>query len=117
VSLKESKLDESVEIELKDNTEVAEKFGFYKTQIVFSILKDRVDPSLKKYSEILNEKAFFSGAFPLKIIFSFLPNYELVLVNLESKNFFTADEILSKIVEDDSGSKLFNDPSKKLSIE
>jgi len=110
--LKESKLDEGVEIELKDNTDLAEKFGFYKTQIVFSILKDRSDPSLKRYSEMLNEKALSSGAFPLRIFFSFLSSHEIVLVNIESKSFFTADEILSKIVEDDSGTKLFNDPSK-----
>lgn len=113
-NLKETKVDENVEIELKENAEGAEKLGFFKIQIVFSILKDKQDSTLKKYSELLDEKSFFSGAYPLKFFFSYLESYDLVLVSLQSKTVFTTDEILSKVVGDEIGTKLFHDPSNDL---
>lgn len=112
MALKEAKLDENVEIELKENADAADKLGFFKTQIVFSVMKDRLDHSLKRYMEIVNEKSFFSGAYPLKFSFCFLPTFDIVLVSLENKHSFTTDEILSKIVDDDSGKRLFSNPSK-----
>jgi len=109
-NLKETKVDENIEIELKENAEGADKLGFFKIQIVFSILKDKQDVTLKKYSELLDEKSFFSGAYPLKFYFSYLESHDLVLVNLQSKTVFTTDEILSKVVDDEIGTKIFNDP-------
>jgi hypothetical protein len=108
VVLRDSKSEDNFfEIEVKEQPEYATSYGFDKLHVLLSVHRDKHSPNIKKYADLLPEKSIPT----LKLFFAYSAEYDLVAVTLESKSTFLTEDIFSRLVDEDVGSKMFIEPS------
>lgn len=52
-----------------------------------------------------------NSIYPIKIFIRYLIDFDIVVLQLDNKNFFTTEEVITNLVTDDSGSQIFLNPS------
>ena len=98
-----------------DSVDSVSKLHFDKMQLHLLIYHDvKEDPDIKKFVEIADEKNIINinDIYPLRFTITYLHDYGVALMTLDNNNYFFADEILSQLVEGESGTKIFYEPSK-----
>ena len=108
--LRDSKCEDNFfEIEVKEQPELETKYNFDKLHVLLSAHRDKHSNNLKKYADLLPEKTVPT----LKLFFVYSQEYDLVSVTMESKSTFFTEDILSRLVDEDVGTKMFIDPSTR----
>lgn len=104
-------MQETIEVEIKENQELKSKHDFENLQVLFTVQKDKQDQGLKKYSELKEDKTLFSGIYPLKFFFTYSNQHNAVLTTLE-KRAFSGEELLTNLINQEAGSQPYPNPSK-----
>ena len=109
--IKEKKIDDYVDLEIKTAPQSDIEHDLDKRIVVLSIFKNKFDQSIKKRYDQIGDKKVFQEIYPLRIIFSYSPEFDLILTSIEVKMQITQEEVLSNIVGEDSGKRIYLNPS------
>lgn len=73
-----------------------------------------------KISEFLNifknQNIDLSSIFPLKFYIRYIIDFNIIVIQLDNKNFFTTEEIISNLFGEDEGKLIFENPSNYKNI-
>jgi hypothetical protein len=122
IGLIESKSEENVSISINDSDatfqiptgESNKKYQMHNLELELTInnspiFSDKLEKILKNFE---NKKIEVSGLFPLKFFIRYMPEYNLILIQLYKNNMFFTIDLLKEISEYDVGDIIFSSPSK-----
>ena len=91
------------------------KMNFHSKQLSLVIDNDENDPLLEQYAKVTNDASmnFLKSIYPLNFRILLLKNYNTVIITLHRRSFFDTEEILSQLSQEESGTKIFYEPSTK----
>lgn len=73
--------------------------------------KSKINEFLKIFK---TQNIDMSSIFPLKFYIRYIIDLNVIVIQLDNKNFFTTEEIISNLIGEDEGKQIFENPSNAL---
>ena len=73
--------------------------------------KKEISSLIKKFK---SHNLDLNSIYPLKLYIRYLIDLRIIVIQLDNKNFFTTEEIMANVIENDPGTLIFINPSISL---